>query len=244
MNSINARPVIGPLPLPIPASFAKGGKQPVNVRAIRAEALPAAADGRISHGDGYGGKTMTGGWRATFPLFLAGAFLYAAVVSAFMRSVGNDVLNLLELATPLFGLPMLAAGRRSWRLAFYLLLLVPAFHYLAVLAAIKSVDWRGSGFLPGAIGGSIGAVLSFAVLPMLGLARFRRAGIMALGIVVLALLGGIGVSKMNAFSGTALDSYGLLLTLYLPWQIAFGFFLSRLLAAPEEIGLAAEPAPA
>src|SRR3954471_1607765 len=188
---------------------------------------------------------MIGGWRANFPLFLAGALLYAAVVAVCIRSVGDhDVLTLLELAIPLFGLPLLTVRGRSWRLAFYLLLLVPAFHYLAVLAAIKSVDWRGSGFPPGAIGGSIGAALSFAVLPMLGLATFRRAGIMALGIVVLALLGGFGVSQMDVFSGTELAPYGLLLTLYLPWQIAFGFFLSRLLPEPEEIGLAAAPAPA
>jgi hypothetical protein len=188
---------------------------------------------------------MVGGWRKTFPLFLAGALLYAAVVAACIRWIDDDdLLTLLELAVPLFGLPLLATRRRSWRLALCLVLLVPAFHFLAVMAAIRSVDWRGSGFLPGAIGGTIGAFLSFLILPMLGLARFRQAGTMALGVVVLALLGGFGVSRMDAFSGTGLDPYGLLLTLYLPWQIAFGFFLSRLLAAPEEIGLAAAPAPA
>src|SRR3954471_16089658 len=43
MNSINARPVIGSLPLLIPGSFAKGGKQPMNVRAI---SRPDVASGR------------------------------------------------------------------------------------------------------------------------------------------------------------------------------------------------------
>ncbi|MEA3039286.1 MAG: hypothetical protein QOE79_1799 [Sphingomonadales bacterium] len=188
---------------------------------------------------------MTGGWRATFPLFLLGAFLYVAVVAACIRAIGgDDVLALLELAIPLFGLPLLATRRRSWRLALYLLLLMPAFHYLAVVGAIESTNWRSSGIFPGAIGGSIGAALSLAVLPMLALTTFRQAGMMALGIVVLALLGGFGVAQMDVFSGTALERYSLLLTLYLPWQIAFGFFLSRLLAAPREIGLAAAPAPA
>jgi hypothetical protein len=188
---------------------------------------------------------MIGGWRATFPLFTAGALLYAAVVAVCIERVGDDhVFTLLRMAIPLFGLPVLASRSRSWRLAFYLLLLVPACHYLAMLAAIKSMDWRGSGFLPGVIGGSIGAALSFAVLPMLALASFRRVGIMAVGVVLLTLLGGLGVWKMDYFSGTALDSYGLLLTLYLPWQIVFGFFLSRLLAVPQENGLAAAPAPA
>src|SRR4051812_27525752 len=144
---------------------------------------------------------MIGGRRANFPLFLAGALLYAAVVAVCIRSVGDhDVLTLLELAIPLFGLPLLTVRGRSWRLAFYLLLLVPAFHYLAVLAAIKSVDWRGSGFPPGAIGGSIGAVLSFAGLPLLALATFPRGRAMGLGIVVFALLGGFGGSQKGGFS--------------------------------------------
>jgi hypothetical protein len=185
-------------------------------------------------------------WRAPFALFLAGALLYAAVVAICIRRAGgDDALTLLELSAPLFGLPFLLASRRvRWRLAIYFLLLVPAFHYAAVTAAIESTNWRSSGLLPGLIGGITGAVLSFATLPALRLATFRRAGIMAVGVVTLALLGGVGVWKMDYFSGTDLDPYGLLLTLYLPWQIAFGFFLSRLLPAPGDNHLAAAPAPA
>jgi hypothetical protein len=184
-------------------------------------------------------------WRAPFALFLAGALLYAAVVAICIRWAGGDgALTLLEVSVPLFGLPFVLATRQGrWRVALYFLLLVPAFHYAAVAAAIDSTNWRSSGLLPGLVGGITGAMLSFVALPALGLATFRRAGIMAFGIVILALLGGVGVWKMDYFSGTDLDPYGLLLTLYLPWQIAFGFFLSRLLSAPGEKHLAAAAAP-
>jgi hypothetical protein len=185
-------------------------------------------------------------WRSPFPLFVAGAMLFAAVVAISIGRAGGDgALTLLEVCAPLFGIPFLVASRRGrWRLAVYFLLLVPLFHYAAVAAAIESVNWQSSGFLPGMLGGIVGAALSFATLPLLRLATFRRVGILAAGIVLLALLGGFGVWKMDYFSGTDLDPYGLLLTLYLPWQIAFGFFLSRLLAEPVENGLAAAPAPA
>jgi hypothetical protein len=189
---------------------------------------------------------MISRWRAPFPLFLAGALLYAAVVAiCIRRASGEGTLTLLELTVPLFGLPfLLASRRRGWCLVVYFLLLVPAFHYAAVLAAIESVNWRSSGFLPGVIGGVTGAVLSFAALPALRLATVRRIDIMAAGVAVLGLLGGLGVWQMDYFASTLLDDYGLLLTLYLPWQIAFGFFLSTLLTAPGENGLAAAPAPA
>jgi hypothetical protein len=189
---------------------------------------------------------MIGKWRAPFPLFLAGALLYAAVVAVCIRTAGGDgALTYLELSVPLFGVPFLVSNlRKGWRLAVYFLLLVPVFHYAAVAAAIESTNWQSSGFPPGVIGGITGAVLSFAALSALRLVTLRQVGIMAVGVVVLTLLGGIGVGKMDYFSGTDLDPYGLLLTLYLPWQIVFGFFLSRLLAAPEENGLAAAPAPA
>lgn len=185
-------------------------------------------------------------WQAPFPLFVAGALLYAAVVAILIRATrANDTLTLLELSAPLFGVPFLVSGRRpGWRFAIYFLLLVPAFHYAAVAAAIASVNRDSSGFLPGVLGGVTGAVLSFAALRVVGPAAYRRPGTMAAAIVVLGLLGGLGVRQMDVFSGTDLDPYGLLLTLYLPWQIAFGFFLSRLLPAPEDNGLAATPAPA
>src|SRR4051794_26657686 len=127
--------------------------------------LPAAGDGKIKVASRLpGGRSMISRWRTPFPLLLTGALLYAAVVAICIRAaVADDKLPLLELSVPLFGLPfLLSSRRRRWRLAVYFLLLVPAFHYLAVTAAIQSTNWRNSGFLPGVIGGVTGSVLSFA----------------------------------------------------------------------------------
>lgn len=189
---------------------------------------------------------MITGWRRPFPLFVLGALLYAATVVLCLTQAGADsVLSVLELLVPLFGLPyLLLGGRFGWTSALYLLLLVPAFHVLAVAAAIRSTNWSGSGLQPGLVGGLAGALLSFAALFALRLARPRSLLLMAVGTGVLTLLGGFGIWKMDILAGTPLDDYGLLLVLYLPWQIAFGFFLSRVMRAPVEIGLAAEPAPA
>jgi len=189
---------------------------------------------------------MITSWRRPFPLFVLGALLYVAAVVLCLTQAGADsVLSVLELLVPLFGLPyLLLGGRFAWAWALYLLLLVPAFHALAVAAAIRSTNWSGSGFQPGLVGGLVGALLSFAALFALRLARPGSGLIMANGTGVLALLGGFGVWKMDMLAGTPLDDYGLLLVLYLPWQIVFGFFLSRVMRAPVEIGLAAEPAPA
>jgi hypothetical protein len=189
---------------------------------------------------------MTDTSRRPFLLFVAGALLYFAAAAIAGRLVkADDPLATLEWLMPAFGLPYLLLGRRrGWRTALYFLLLVPAIHYAAVFAAIESTNGRGSGWLPGATGGLVGSFLSFAALLALGLARPRSAPLMGFGIVLLTLLGAIGVSKMDAFAGTALDDEGLLLVLYLPWQIVFGFLLSRLLRAPADIGLVAEPAPA
>lgn len=186
------------------------------------------------------------GWHRSFALFVLGALLYAAAVALCMPRVGSDqIFTMLDLLVPLFGLPyLLLGGRFAWASALYLLLLVPGAHYLAVLAAIQSTNWTGSGFQPGAVGGLVGSLLAFAALAALRLARPGSAATIALGVAVLALLGGLGVWKADLFAGTALDDYGLLLTLYLPWQIAFGLLLSRVLRAPAQIGLAAEPAAA
>ncbi|HEY0312868.1 MAG TPA: hypothetical protein VGC56_10280 [Allosphingosinicella sp.] len=170
-------------------------------------------------------------------LFVAGALLYVAGAKVWVTIVGEDGLTGFDLLIPLFGLPFLLLGRcPRWRTALYLLLLVPAFHYLAVLAAIYSLDGLGrSGILPpGAVGGVIGATLSFLGLAALRLARRRTAVTMVAGVVVLTFLGYVGVAEMDFLEGTPLSDFGVLLSLYLPWQLTFGFFLSRVLRVPPE----------
>jgi len=181
--------------------------------------------------------------RDPMPLFAAGALLYVAAAAVCVTVVKGDALTVMELLVPLFGLPFVLLGRGPrWRTALYLLLLVPAFHYLAVLAAVSSLDGMGRTRIlpPGAIGGLLGATLSFLALAALRLSRRRVLVTMIAGIVVLGLLGHFGVQEMDFLSGTRLSGYDLLLSLYLPWQIAFGFFLSRLLRVPEQ----ADPADA
>jgi hypothetical protein len=173
--------------------------------------------------------------REPMPLLAAGALLYVAAAAACVTIVPGDGLTPVELLIPLFGLPFLLLGRcPRWRTALYLLLLVPAFHFAGVTAAMSSLDGMGrNGILPpGAVGGLTGATLSFLALVILRLASWRAAGTMAAGIVVLTLLGYVGVEKMDFLQETRWSGYGLLLVLYLPWQIAFGFFLSRLLRVP------------
>lgn len=179
--------------------------------------------------------------RNPFLLFAAGALLFAAAaalcIAADIR--GN---HLLEILTPLFGLPYWLVHRRGgWTLAAYLLLLLPAFHFLAIQAAVKTSNWPESNlFVDGIAGGLVGSIPSFAALRLLGLLRPGASiGTIAAGIALLALLGGLGVWKMNFLEGTAASDYGILLSLYLPWQIAFGYFLARLLrpVRPAEPGL-------
>jgi hypothetical protein len=57
---------------------------------------------------------------------------------------------------------------------------------------------------------------------------------MAAGLVVLALLGAVGIQQMDFLSDTGWSQYGLILSLYLPWQLAFAFLLARLLRPPEQ----------
>jgi hypothetical protein len=165
------------------------------------------------------------------PLFIAALYLSAPVDQGPLPLLGS---------TALFGLPYLLRELRrqtNWLLVAYFLLFVPIVHYAATLAAIEV--FRATGFvaapfgvrlgslpLSGLAGGFVGAGLSF--LPLAS-ARLRAPGsrptlLMPLGLVLLSLLGAAGV--VLAFA----DGWVLgFLWLYPPWQIAFSFFLSRLL---------------
>ena len=170
--------------------------------------------------------------RKSFILFVGGALLYAAAAALCVAGRIEGGGHLLELLTPLFGLPYLLARRRGgWALAAYFILLLPAFHFAAIQVAIKTQSWpEGSLFLAGMAGGLVGAILSFAALRVLRLNRPGPAlGTILAAIVILVFLGGVGVWQMNFLKDPALRDYGLLLSLYLPWQIAFGFFLAKLL---------------
>jgi hypothetical protein len=169
--------------------------------------------------------------RRPFLPFVAGALLYAAAAASCIAA-GVQGPHVLEWLTPLFGLPFLVLSRRAgWPLAAYLLLLVPAFHFLAIQAALHTTRWpEGSLFLAGLAGGLVGSTLSFGALVALRLHRPGPvAGTIAAGVSILALLGGLGLWRMEFLKGTAASDYGFLLSLYVPWQVAFGWFLAALL---------------
>jgi hypothetical protein len=170
--------------------------------------------------------------RRAWMLFATGAGLFAAACAAL---AGEDAIPgmVAVYLTPLFGLPYLAvAGRRrgAWPLFLYFLILLPAFHYLAFMAAVKALGsiLDGSPFVAGLAGGFVGSALSLLVLAPLS-RRGRRGAKLLSGVILLTLIGGAGawlITPMARWAG----EYSGVLTLYLPWQVAFGFFLSRLLA--------------
>lgn len=174
--------------------------------------------------------------REPFPLLAGGTFLYVGALAGCLAMKAGDILVPAELLIPLFGLPFLVlGGRAGWRIALYVLLLLPAFHWAAVCTTIYSFDWQHSaGWPPGFVGGVTGALPSFLALAALRLAKPRPMALMAGGTLVLALVGGFGFAYMDFLSDTGWSQYGLLLSLYVPWQLAFAFLLARLLRPPEQ----------
>jgi hypothetical protein len=138
------------------------------------------------------------------------------------------------LCMPLFGLPYVArefTRRINWLVILYLVLLVPAFYFAAWIAALYawSAMLGGSLFPPihanlvaGLAGGFAGSALSFLALFLPGLrVAGARPALMIAGIALLTTLGGFGLAIPEDWSAV--------LWLFLPWQIVFGYFLSRLL---------------
>jgi hypothetical protein len=175
---------------------------------------------------------------STFGLLCLGAGLFLAA-TLWLNNFSFDFPLQFELFTALFGLPYVARElrrRTNWLAVGYFLLLVPAIHRLAWEVGLR-VLWHGDGdwnslwilrqhtpgwrFLAGLAGGFVGA-LSLLVFAM---PRMRSPGARALpliggGIAALALLAALIIGFRADYAS---------LIIYLPWQVAFAFFLSRLL---------------
>jgi peptidoglycan/LPS O-acetylase OafA/YrhL len=112
----------------------------------------------------------------------------------------------------------------------------------AALRMVASIQNGGDWFFAGCVGGFCGSVLSLIALWLPGLHgpddRRRRLFVVT-AVVSLTLLGGLAfiVSDRTQFDEMAW-------TLYLPWQIVFAFFLSRLLPASPPRRAEAPPAAA
>ena len=168
----------------------------------------------------------------TFKWLVAGHLLYLvglAIALSLELEMGNVWI------TPLFGLPLLWAGRRGrdWGRILVFVVLFTAVHYLAVRLAIRNSTGEPS-LVPGLIGGAIGAAGS---LFLCWVCRQFRPGAPTLvfagfGAVLLALVGGVGVylylSPMSSRSAF-LDAYVRMLCIYVPWQLVFAYVLAKAL---------------
>ncbi|HTU10346.1 MAG TPA: hypothetical protein VMG08_05540 [Allosphingosinicella sp.] len=158
--------------------------------------------------------------------------------------------ELIALYTIVFGLPYalytLARGGNVLKVVF-LVLLIPAIHYGAIYLflwwtaegqamapAINDMgeEIAGPAVSPAVIGGVLaglaGALVSFALVALLGL-RAATAGFVVFlaGLLLLALWGGVGFWLLGDTPERPID---LILKLFLPWQLIFAFFLSALLS--------------
>jgi hypothetical protein len=169
----------------------------------------------------------------TFILLVLGAIACCAALHLYFTQE-TPPWNRASALIVLFGLPYVLRelGRcTNWMLVLYFVLLVPAFHYAAMMATIKGADVMPGGadvamLLVGSVGGLVGAGLSLLALWLPGLrvhGNHSRAMLAVIALAVLTFLAGLSFTLLLAH----FDS--LAYTLYLPWQIVFAFFLSRLL---------------
>jgi len=171
--------------------------------------------------------------KVAFGLFVLGALLFAAAVAAPFWSDDDKAL----LCMILFGLPYVLRAltrRTNWLAVLYLVLLIPAFYFAAWMAAVYAwaamlggslISPPRSMLVAGLAGGFAGSTLSLLALLLPGLrADSARWALRIAGIALLTGLGGVGLAMADP--GKA---WHLVLWLFLPWQIAFAYFLSRLL---------------
>ena len=194
--------------------------------------------------------------RTGFALLALGALLFSALLySAITYQIlgwpaDTDVdpaVNpqfLVALYTVVFGLPyaIYELTRRTNILKLlFLLVLIPAIHLGAIYAFMwwtaegqalaPAVDEMGneiagSFFSPALLGGMLsgfaGAALSFALILLLRL-RAERAGLLVFlaGLLLLTVWGGIGFNMIGEP-----EAKGVVLKLFLPWQLIYAFFLS------------------
>lgn len=156
-------------------------------------------------------------------LFAAGLFLLAVVR-----------INPYWL-TPLFGLPLVWAGR-GHRVGVKVAVLLVGFtlaHWLAIQAAAQ-VDAVEHPMLPGLVSGGIGAGLSLLLIVVSGLARpgVPTAIFAVFGAALMAGIGSLVVylyMTTGAGGGADVGQWVQLLKIYTPWQIAFAYVLAKVL---------------
>ncbi|MEZ0242956.1 MAG: hypothetical protein ACAH11_06240 [Sphingomonas sp.] len=169
----------------------------------------------------------------------------------FLAGLALALLMRLEMApvwaTPLFGLPLLWAGRhhRQWARAFVFLIGFTAIHYLAIWATKESYSpaanpqLLGDALVSGFYGGAIGAVGGFGLCAVF---RQLRDGVPTLifatfGSLLLAGVGSLGVYLFLNTGGPArgfADGFVQMVWIYSPWQLLFAYFLAKTLEPIDE----------
>lgn len=143
--------------------------------------------------------------------------------------------NALIWATPLYAAPLIWKTH-SHRLVPKLIVLivgVTAAHWLGTKVA-TGMGTESGAFMPGLVGGAIGAGASLALCWAAGLLRPGGANLVfaAFGTLLLAGVGGLGVYlylTTGDTGGSVFEQVVQLLKIYTPWQVVFAYVLAKLL---------------
>ncbi len=163
-------------------------------------------------------------------LFVAGMFVIAPLIGDYG----------LYAITPLYFLPLLAVGPKDQLAvrAAVLLLGITVVHYFAVFLAIKSIAMPFSGqqgftdspWVPGAIGGLVGAMGSVLLLMLGRMLRPGRRTTQWIAIALLTVIGAVSVRFAVFRTGSEGDNgVAPLLWIYTPWQLTYAYLLAKLL---------------
>lgn len=179
-----------------------------------------------------------------FALFVLGAVLFVVTLEGDWFARGLAQTDRMMLCSAFFGLPYLfweLARKINWWVVLYLAVLVPLYFYLAELAsmAVGAQMNQSNDAMPAAVaGGLVGGALSLFTLKLGGLAGAGATTRNALiGTAALTVLGGLGGLLIEMEVGGELAAA---LCLFLPWQIALGWFISRMMRiSPPRGGAAA-----
>ena len=175
-----------------------------------------------------------------FKWLVIGHIVYAlGLALAFSLEIPNGVIWM----SPLFAVPLVWKGRghRLWAKVLALVVGFTIAHYLGMQAAWYTQQYQASlstvvepSLLPGFVGGGVGAIVALGLCAVFGLMRPGAATLVfsVFGIVLLALIGGLGVYlylTTGARGDTFISALMQLLKIYTPWQIAFAYVLAKVL---------------
>lgn len=167
-----------------------------------------------------------------FALFVLGALLFVFALEGDWFLRGFDPSNRMMACSALFGLPYLLwefTRKINWWVVLYLAVLVPLYFSIADMAAVtvgEQMNESNRAIPAGVAGGLVGGALALFTLLLGGL---RGAGATTrnalIGTAVLTVIGGLGAWLASEGIGGEFSAA----LLFLPWQIALGWFISTMM---------------